>query len=404
VDIFTTLSHGGCICIPSEDDRRNDIISSIEKMQVNWALLTPSFAGLIQPYQVPSLRTLSLGGEAVTKDLTTRWTGKVLLINCYGQAECGACLTLRVDAESDRAASNVGYSLPNSICWLVHPDDHDKLAPIGAAGELLVEGPNLARGYFNDEERTTRSFIENPKWAREAGNCRKFYKTGDLLRYNIDGSMDFIGRKDTQIKLRGQRVELGEVEHHISTMPDVAVSMVASPIAGCYANELVAIIQLLGPQSHTVHHKPLAPVSDPSLCLEDIRMHVVPTSCIAIQAMPFTTSLKVNRKLVEMWLEEMETRLDEGKEILCQLDERNLNTHESVALTINFQVAEIIASKDQKHRMKIEGGDFALQTLGIDSIQDHLVINVLAEDFWRQSPFTSIVASKDNCEVLGKIY
>jgi aryl carrier-like protein len=87
-------------------------------------------------------------------------------------------------------------------------------------GELLIEGPILARGYLNDAEKTAAAFIEDPAWADHfaPGRRRRFYKTGDLVRYNSDGTLDFVGRKDTQVKLHGQRLELGEVEYHLKSL------------------------------------------------------------------------------------------------------------------------------------------------------------------------------------------
>jgi thioester reductase-like protein len=407
VDIFTTLLQGGCVCIPSEEDRRNDIIGAISRMRVNWALLTPSFASLIHPHEVPSLRTLVLGGEALTKECTKRWADKLLLINCYGPAECGACLTLEVDLSSHRTANNVGYSLPNSICWLAHPDDHHKLVPVGAVGELLVEGPNLARCYVNDEKKTMQSFIEGPVWANAGGSPRRFYKTGDLLKYNDDGSMDFVGRKDTQIKLRGQRVELGEVEHHISTIQDVAVSMVVAPKEGCYVNELVAIIQLRGRQPHSVRNDPLLVASNTSFDVENIKLHVksvlpnymVPTVCIVIQSMPFTSSLKVDRKMVVAWLERMSTRLGNEDVIHGRYDV--LTTHESVAMRISSKIVEIVGSKDAKRRSSLERRDLALNSVGLDSIQIISLSMFLRSAFNVKLPLSVLLDAKTTIRSLA---
>lgn len=93
--------------------------------------------------------------------------------------------------------------------------------PVGSVGELVIEGPTVARGYLNDEVKTAKAFITNPAWAAnlpsEAGVFKtvRMYKSGDLVRYNTDGSVNYIGRKDTQIKLNGQRIELGEIEFHV---------------------------------------------------------------------------------------------------------------------------------------------------------------------------------------------
>lgn len=105
--------------------------------------------------------------------------------------------------------------------WIVHPRNHDKLMPVGSVGELIIEGPTVARGYLNDEVKTAKAFITNPAWAATlpsnngAFETVRMYKSGDLVRYNTDGSVSYIGRKDTQIKLNGQRIELGEIEFHV---------------------------------------------------------------------------------------------------------------------------------------------------------------------------------------------
>jgi acyl-coenzyme A synthetase/AMP-(fatty) acid ligase len=102
----------------------------------------------------------------------------------------------------------------------VQPGCPDRLAAIGAVGELLIEGPTVSRGYFEDSDKTAAAYIQNPSWLLQGppdfpGRPGTLYKTGDLLRYNSDGSLDFLGRKDGMVKLRGQRIELAEVEYHI---------------------------------------------------------------------------------------------------------------------------------------------------------------------------------------------
>lgn len=94
--------------------------------------------------------------------------------------------------------------------------------PLGSVGELVIEGPTVARGYLNDEAKTAKAFIAEPAWAVKLASegklaeTSRMYKSGDLVRYNSDGSVSYIGRKDTQIKLNGQRIELGEIEFHVS--------------------------------------------------------------------------------------------------------------------------------------------------------------------------------------------
>ena len=382
IDIFTTLIFGGCVCIPSEEDRVNNVAHVINNMRVDYALLTPSFASLLEPREVPGLRVLALAGECLTQRTIDRWADRVRLINAYGPAEVGICIVKDIDPHKT-CAETVGYSLHNSSCWLVHPQKHDQLVPIGAVGELLVAGPSLARGYLNNEVVTQSSFIVNPSWAATMGlGGRVFYKTGDLLRYNIksfDGSYDFIGRKDTQLKLRGQRIEAGEVEHHLAGIPEVLVSMIAKPEKGCFAGELVAVLQMHEPESLQVSNQLIEVDLSQSLALsisitkqlEDyIPRYMIPTTCLVVKRMPLNSSCKINRKIVEQWLAQFESRPVAPEEMNSAQSTASILCHsEASAIVINDLVVKLVAEKDYDWATKIRGHDLMIQTVGLDSIQ-----------------------------------
>ncbi|KAL8672702.1 MAG: hypothetical protein Q9224_007562, partial [Gallowayella concinna] len=181
MDIFTTLIHGGCVCIPSERDRMGIFTTVMNSMRVNWVLFTPSIASLVRPEDVPTLETLVLAGEAVKQENVSRWFGKVRLFNCYGPAECGACAIGEFTRRNSRPA-NIGRQFGGGLCWVVDPENHNRLLPVGAAGEMVVEGPMLARGYLDDLTKTQAVFIKSPDWPRGTRHRRprRIYKTGDL--------------------------------------------------------------------------------------------------------------------------------------------------------------------------------------------------------------------------------
>lgn len=214
-EIFTTLAAGGCLCVPSEFDRMNNLSGFICDQQVNWATLTPSSLRLLLPEDVPSLRSLVLGGEAVTQENVDTWAGKLNLINGYGPAEATICALFPLPTQG-WIVGTFGHVV-GGVGWITDPADSNILVAVGAVGELLVEGHVLAHGYLNDPKKTSAAFVENPAWLRHfrPGGQGRLYRTGDLVKYNDDGTIRFIGRKDTQVKLRGQRIELGEVETHI---------------------------------------------------------------------------------------------------------------------------------------------------------------------------------------------
>ncbi|KAE8823687.1 hypothetical protein HRS9122_10456 [Pyrenophora teres f. teres] len=151
-EIITTLLYGGCICVPSDRDRHSDLAKAINTMGANWALLTPSVAQLLNPSDVPTLKILVIGGEQVTSKDWNRWPTSVQLINGYGPTECCIVCTGYTTTQAFKTGT-IGTAIA-SVSWVVDPEDYHKLAPLGSVGELLVEGPILARGYLNDAEKT----------------------------------------------------------------------------------------------------------------------------------------------------------------------------------------------------------------------------------------------------------
>ncbi|KAK1837560.1 peptide synthetase (AMP-binding enzyme), partial [Colletotrichum chrysophilum] len=199
----------------------DDLTGAIQALEVNTALLTPSVARLLTPSLVPNIHRLVLAGEAVTFPDIERWNSHADLINAYGPAEASVLshtqVVLANESESD--AGSIGRAF-GCVGWVADPSDHNRLSPIGAVGELLIEGPILGRGYLNNAALTAAAFIESPPWLTRGcgghdGRQGRLYKTGDLVCYDKDGGLRFVGRKDTQAKIRGQRVELEEVEFHV---------------------------------------------------------------------------------------------------------------------------------------------------------------------------------------------
>ncbi|KAG5926533.1 NRPS protein [Claviceps africana] len=220
LNTFTTLAVGGCVCVPSESDRKENLTESLLSMRVNFLDLTPSVARtLVHRETLTELRTLVLGGEVVRMDEVTGWPSQVRIITSYGPAECTPSATVHEQSLEPGSKISIGFGT-GAVTWIADADNHNQLAPLGATGELLLEGPILGQGYLNDPARTEAAFIKDPAWllrggAGQPGRRARLYKTGDLVRYNQDGSLVYVGRKDAQVKIRGQRVELGDVEHHI---------------------------------------------------------------------------------------------------------------------------------------------------------------------------------------------
>jgi amino acid adenylation domain-containing protein/non-ribosomal peptide synthase protein (TIGR01720 family) len=220
-NLLHSLSSGSCLCIPSDHDRKNDIAGCIRRYRISYAFFTPTVARALGEEVLSALDIIVFAGEpALPSDIRLCGPNASVVI-VYGPAECTPGSTIaRFDGSAKLSAgSNIGTGFGVKT-WIVNPAHNNKLSLIGEVGELWLEGPLCGQGYLNDPSQTAQAFADNPEWLLAGGpgykgRCGRLYKTGDLVRYNSNGSLTYIGRKDTQVKIRGQRVELGEVEHHV---------------------------------------------------------------------------------------------------------------------------------------------------------------------------------------------
>ncbi|CAG8903146.1 unnamed protein product [Penicillium egyptiacum] len=319
-DMLITLMFGGCICIPSELDRLNDLSGFINRHSVNLASLTPSLASTLTPALCPSIQGLVLGGEPMNDSHISAWAKHVRLFNAYGVSESAGIAALASDIQAGCSPGNIGFG-SGSTLWVVASDQPDKLAPIGALGELVIEGPSVARGYLGDKTRTEKQFTTTPKWKNrireqfgESYPSKRAFHTGDLVRYNLDGSLNFVGRKDHQVKINGQRLELTAIERHIAACVEVAKSgflHIAVVTVKNEANGSIKLLAFLGVDTSRGSDTPSQLVSKKLNDVEALKaalkrylLHCLPTFMVPVdfvflQNMPLTTSGKINRLLLQ---------------------------------------------------------------------------------------------------------
>ena len=230
--IFKTLAVGGTLCVPSEDERKNDLCGALNHFAATVTELTASVARLINPEHLVTLGTLILSGEYADLREFEHWTRRVHILVCYGPSECTSVSTINKGGPN---SGGVGRGAGCST-WIVDPYNHQRLMPVGAIGEVLIEGPSVGKGYYNDESLTKAAFVSDIPWlraVRDKSPEQTFmaFKSGDLARYDDDGNLHFVSRKDTQVKLHGQRIELEEVQHYVQKfMGDTINAAVASLI------------------------------------------------------------------------------------------------------------------------------------------------------------------------------
>ncbi|KAI0602864.1 hypothetical protein F4775DRAFT_581102 [Biscogniauxia sp. FL1348] len=324
-DIFATLVHGGTICIPSNWERDNDIIGAMRRMNITHLRLTPSLVGNLVIEDIPTLNTMILGGEVAPTPLVEEWSRKLRLILVYGPAECCVICFSSDTSTHQPVPGEIGYPF-SARGWVAKQGNHNELADSGEIGELLIEGPTVSRGYLNDPEKTAKVFIKDPPWLPACKSTQKRYRlycTGDLVRQLDDGRFVYAGRADNQVKIRGQRLELEEVERHLrhtlAQLPSIETSRVvvqAIELPGMASKHLVAFLSLGssavgnfdwessdGPllQTSTDKQKRFAAII--SKVEEKLKMSLpafaVPSIWIPILHLPLTISKKVDRRLLQ---------------------------------------------------------------------------------------------------------
>jgi amino acid adenylation domain-containing protein len=228
-----------------------------------------------------------IGGERALEDDLGQWHAwvgeAVRLVNTYGATEAAAVTTQTSLAESSLGAP-IGRPVSNVRVYVL--DEQLQLAPIGVPGELCIGGLGVARGYFNRPDLTAERFIPDPI-SREAG--RRLYRTGDVARWRADGQLLYVGRKDFQVKVRGYRIELEEVESVIQQHAAVREAVVVAQEAGLADWRLVAYV---APQAGQV----LTAAKLRNELKTILPAYMLPSAFVVLEALPRTASGKVNRQ------------------------------------------------------------------------------------------------------------
>ncbi|KAJ1960163.1 hypothetical protein IWQ62_004332, partial [Dispira parvispora] len=272
--LFTPLYSGGTLVLHGDD-----LIEGLSRTDT-W-MLTPSMlqaAG--DPEQYPGLRTVLVGGEPLSHALTKKWSqaydGQLKFINGYGPTE--TTVGSHTDVVHTRGSNliSIGRTLPNVQCYILDDDLHT--VPVGVMGEICIGGIGVSHGYLNDERRSRDVFVSNPF---ESGIL---YRTGDLGCWLPDGKVHCMGRKDNQIKLRGFRVELGELESSCERLNfniQQAVALVVNK----------QLVMYVSPQSVNVDKVK-------EILRKSLPYYMVPTHVIPLDDIPKTQNGKVDRRVL----------------------------------------------------------------------------------------------------------
>ena len=317
--IGVVLVSGYTLDLIRHTDSTAALIGRLQCIQYNQLNITPTQWELIKDLMPPDTSTVApkqvvVGGEVLDSRLVSSWRRlwpSTLVINEYGPTEATIGCTRYHLNELDPLDNEIpiGTPVPNTQLYVV--DERLNVQPVGVAGELLVGGDQLARGYLGRPALTAEKFIADP-FSGKAG--ARLYKTGDLVRWGRDGNLEFLGRIDQQVKIRGMRVELEEIEAALAQCEGVAQAVVAPGSApgggaGHAESSNHQLVAYVVPESQAV-------ISDDSdvqvvdlegadiVDLPGVRSqlkrtlpeHMVPSGYVGISRLPLTSSGKVDRK------------------------------------------------------------------------------------------------------------
>ena len=292
-NLFAPLVNGAQLVIPSfQEYDPARLVDLIEQHQITWINCAPSaFYPLIDNPQdwprLASLRHLFLGGEPINLARLADWLqqSQCQVVNSYGPTECTDIAAWHpVDLARDREQALLPIGKPNFNVQLYVLGEHLELLPQGAVGELCIAGDGVGPGYLNQAQLTQAAFVENP-----FTDNSKLYRTGDRARFRDDGSVVFLGRKDHQVKLRGYRIEVGEIEAVINQHPMVSGSLVAVLDRQNAPSQLVAWVE-----SMSLEPNLLGEVQ--ALCSTNLPKYMHPDAWVIVERFPLTPNGKVDRK------------------------------------------------------------------------------------------------------------
>jgi amino acid adenylation domain-containing protein len=225
-EVFTALAAGATLCLAPRDELVPGprLVELSRRHGVTVATLPPSSLALLEPGDFPTLATIISAGEACSAALVARWAPGRRFVNAYGPTEVTVCATTGV-CEPDPAGRSPGLGEALRGCTVRVLDAALRPAPDGEdgeAGEIFVGGVGVARGYLGRPDLTAERFVPDPA----ASPGARMYRTGDRARRRDDGSLEFLGRADHQVKLRGHRIEPGEIEAVLRAAPGVRDALV----------------------------------------------------------------------------------------------------------------------------------------------------------------------------------
>ena len=294
LEIFPTLLAGGTLFLLSRDTllSGSGLADELRRLRITAMAVVPSLLTTLPEADLPDLRTVLSGAERCPPELAARWSAGRRFLNAYGPTETSVFATTFEGTGEPPQGPPIGRPIANAEAWVV--DRLGRLVPPGVPGEVWLGGANLARGYLRRPDLTAERFVPHPFSARPG---ERLYRTGDLARRRPDGDLEFLGRIDHQVKIRGHRIECGEVEAALARHPGVREAAVVGqsadqgdPPGGA---RLVAFVVPQGearPEAGELRR--FVAASLPSW--------MVPSAWVVLDALPLSPAGKVDRRALAL--------------------------------------------------------------------------------------------------------
>ncbi|PSR82681.1 non-ribosomal peptide synthetase, partial [Coniella lustricola] len=384
-EILFSLTRGMCLCSGTNDTLFSDLERSINAMKVTHLSMTTTVASLVDPVNVPQVEFLVTSGEPMTVEVAKKWVGK--LYQGYGPSETTNICSAKKMTSRDQIR-HLGHTFENTSAAVLAPNSMDVL-PIGCVGEFCFGGDQVVAGYLNLPAVTQEKFILHPKLGR-------IYRSGDIGRMLADGSLLIVGRVDDQIKLRGQRIELGEVNNvvAVSSVVSNCVTLLVNVGDDSSSQQLACFYVLKSAHENgasLLQNATERSTKDKEAIFQHLRSrlpgYMVPSYLIPISSIPLTSSGKVDKaKLSAVFgslgskdLEALSSSAHSMEEAAGDWSEEECKVAAVLATALKVPIQEI-------------GRWTPLTSLGLDSISAISVAKQLQESFvQRRLPISVIL-------------